>query len=139
MKKSINFTTVERVQSFKKTLVNPLVEAVGHAETNGFPLFRPFPKGTAYQNQWQKYRSKTLIHDRRTLAIRAAMQSSISLLNHLRRAFYDLLPANEPKLNYTDTSFDAIKVRVSQFSLGGRGLTYFFLTYFLPFLILCNS
>jgi len=55
------------------------------------------------------------------------------------QGFMTYIPAGEPKLYYTDTSFDAILVRVGQFSLGGRGLTYFFLTYFLPFLILCNS
>lgn len=62
-----------------------------------------------------------------------------TLLNSFKWAFTDLLPGKEPKLYYTVTSFDAIKVRVSQFSVGGRGLTYFLLTYCLPFLILCNS
>lgn len=66
----------------------------------------------------------------------AAMFTSINLLN----LFQGLTckPDREPKLYYTDTSFDAIG-RVSQFSLGGRGLTYFFLTYCLPFPILSNS
>ena len=59
---------------------------------------------------------------------------------HLLNLFQGLTckPVREPKLYYTVTSFDAIMVRVSQFSLGGRGLTYFFLTYCLPFPILCN-
>lgn len=137
MKSFLKFTTNKRVQRLEKTLVNPLVEAAAHAETNGFSLFRPFPKGTASPKQGQKSRFKTLIHTRGTLAIRAAMQSRIFLLN-LFQDFMTYNSVREPKLNYTDTSFDAIKVRVGQFSLGGRGLTYFFPTYFLPFLILCN-
>ena len=132
-----SFVNNKRVQSFSKTLVDPVVDAVGHAETAGFSLLRPFPKGTAYPIQGRKYRSIPLIHHRGTLANRAAMRLRIFLLN----LFQGLTckPVREPKLYYTDTSFDAILVRVGQFSLGGRGLTYFFLTYFLPFLILCNS
>ena len=118
------FATKKRVQAFRETLDYPLVEAAEHAETNGFSLYRPFPIGTAGQTKWEKCR------------FIAAMLTSINLLNLLQGL--TCKPVREPKLYYTDTSFDAIG-RVSQFSLGGRGLTYFFLTYYLPFPILSNS
>lgn len=53
--------------------------------------------------------------------------------HHLLNSFQGLTckPGRGPKLNYTDTSLDS-KGQVSQSPLGGRGLTYFFLTYCLP-------
>ncbi len=47
-------------------------------------------------------------------------------------------PVNEPHLYYTDTSLTA-KVSSSQLSLGGRGLTYFLLTYLPSVAFSCNS
>jgi hypothetical protein len=135
MEKSINFATIRRVQALIKTLDYPLVEAVAHAETNGFSLFRPFLIRTASPIQGHKSRFIPLIHTRGTLANKAAMLTSINLLN-LSQGL-TCKPVREPKLYYTDTSFDAIG-RVSQSSLGGRGLTYFFLTYYLPFPFFCN-
>lgn len=108
------------MQSFSKTLVNPLVEAVAHAEANGFPLFRPFLNWTASSTQGQKNRFISLTR----LANKAAMLNSIILLNLFQGLTCN--PDREPKLTYTVTSFDAIG-KVSQSSLGGRGLTYFFL------------
>lgn len=122
--KSIMFATVERGKTLNtETLDYPLVEAAYHAETNGFSLLRPFPTGTAGQTKWEKSR----IHE------------VVSRHRYLLNLFQGLTckPVREPKLYYTDTSFDAIG-RVSQSLLGGRGLTYFFLTRCLPFPIFCN-
>ncbi len=124
----------KRGQTFRTKLDYPLVKAPARVETNGFSLFRPFPKGTAYPTQGQKSRFIPLT----TLANKVAMLSSINLLNHLRRAFYDLLPANEPSPYYTVTSSDA-KRSGKSILLGGRGLTYFYLTILLPFHILCKT
>lgn len=120
------FETNKRGQTFTSTLDYPLVKEADHSETNGFSLFRPFPSGTASPTQGQKSRFKSPFEP----ANKAAMLTSINLLN----LFQGLTckPVREPKLYYTDTSFDAIG-RVGQLSLGGRGLTYFFLTYCLPF------
>ncbi len=96
----------------------------------GFLLHRAAWQRVAPSTQEQKSRLISLIK----------MLADKTAINNLLNRFQGLTckPVNEPKLYYTDTSFDAIMVRVSQFSLGGRGLTYFFLTYCLPFPILCN-
>jgi hypothetical protein len=128
------FVLVKRGQMLKTKLDYPLVKAPARVETNGFSLFRPSIAASPIQGR--KSHAITLIHDRGTLANSFAMLTSINLLN----LFQGLTckPVREPKLYYTDTSFDAIG-QVSQFSLGGRGLTYFFLTRCLPFPFFCNS
>ena len=97
MKKNINFATVKRVQTFRRHWRYPVVEEVAHSETAGFPLLRPFPKGTACPIQGQKSR---LTKGRHVLNVP---------VKSLEMGFSDLLPACEPKLYYTDTSFDTIR------------------------------
>lgn len=110
MKKTFNFVASnKRVAAFRKTLVNPLVEAERHAETNGFSLFRPF-QWTASPRQGQKCRYRKI-----------AAKLHASPVKSLEIGLYDLLPANEPKLYYTDTSFDTIGQGKSiPLGVGGR-------------------
>lgn len=111
--KFIYFVTVKQVQLQTKTLGGPVVEAVGHAETAGFPLFRPSLYGQ---------RSPTRVQ---------------FLLNGYRWAFMICFPVASQIYN-TDTSTNAIRSGESIFFKGGKGVDLLSLTDTKPFLNPCN-
>lgn len=134
------FATVRARHSFEcltsgKILVNPFGEGSEHLIRMGFvfygfSLLRAFGLSpVASPTQGQKSRLDCAIK-----------HSTKPAINYLLNLFQGLTckPVREPKLYYTVTSFDAILGQVSQSPLGGRGLTYFFLTCCLPFPFFCN-
>lgn len=119
------FTKIARVKAdhskecftIGKIFMSPLGEGSPHQLSKGF-LFYGF----------------SLIQSRYLSEVVAEPTQGPNPVKSHTMAFKDLLPVCEPKLSYTETSFDAIgRVNKSNSLLGGRGLDLLFLTFFLPF------
>lgn len=85
-----------------KIFMNPMGEGCVRQLSSGFcfygfSLLRAFGNPVAYPTQGQKSRYVTIAAKPRAFPVKS-----------LEIGPYDLLPANEPWLNYTDTSFDSI-------------------------------
>ena len=121
MKNYYTFVTVKVRHSFEclasgKIFMSPMGEGSERQLSSGFcfygfSLLRAFDKFVvAYPSQGQKCRYFTI-----------AAKLHASPVKSLEIGLYDLLPANEPRLNYTDTSFDSIIGQGKSISLGVGG------------------